>query len=120
MGSYCTVIVAVCPGLKVTGMVPCVKLKSAPVTDAALTVTGAVPVELRVTVCVTGAFSDTLPKATLETLMLSVKTGSSDCAEKVPMIAGSVDRSAASATHPKRARQSAKQNAKTRRVQKDR
>ena len=50
VGEYCTRIVADCPGFNVTGNVPCVMLKSAPVTVAALTVTGAVPVELSVTV----------------------------------------------------------------------
>jgi hypothetical protein len=61
-------------------------LKSAPVTVAALTVTGAVPVELRVTVWVAGAFSDTLPKAMLVVLMLSVETGTVNCTVKVLVI----------------------------------
>jgi hypothetical protein len=58
-------------------------LKSAPVTVAALTVTGAVPVELSVTVWVAGELSDTLPKATLATLMLKVGTGTVNCTVKV-------------------------------------
>jgi hypothetical protein len=58
-------------------------LKSAPVTAAALIVTGPVPVELRVITCVAGVFSDTLPKATLATLMLRVGTGTSNCTVKL-------------------------------------
>jgi len=71
------------PAFKVSGNVPGVMLKSAPVTAAALTVTGDVPVELSVTACVASVFSDTLPKATLDVLMLSVETGTVNCTAKV-------------------------------------
>ena len=50
-------------------------MKPAPVTVAPLMVTGAVPTELRVIVCVAGVFTATLPKAKLASLMLSVGTG---------------------------------------------
>jgi len=44
----------------------------APLTPAALTVTGAAPVELRVTDCVAAAFTPTLPKFRLAALTPSV------------------------------------------------
>src|SRR5271168_3386342 len=46
-------------------------------------VTGAVPVELMVTVFVVGVFTVTLPKATLVTLVLSVGTGTVNPSAKV-------------------------------------
>jgi hypothetical protein len=59
----------------VSGNVPGVMVKSAPETVAPLIVTGPVPTELSVTVCVTGVFTATLPKFTLATPTLSVGTG---------------------------------------------
>jgi len=58
-------------------------VKPAPVTVAPLMVTGAVPVELMVTVFVVGVFTVTLPKATLVTLVLSVGTGTVNPSAKV-------------------------------------
>ncbi len=46
-------------------------MKPVPVTEAELTVTGAVPVEESLRVCVAGVFSATLPNATLVVLMLN-------------------------------------------------
>jgi hypothetical protein len=59
----------------VSGNVPGVIVKPAPLTAAPLIVTGDVPVELTVTVCVVGVFTATLPKATLVTPILSVGAG---------------------------------------------
>jgi len=50
---------------------------------AALTVTGAVPVEVRITDCVAGVFRVTFPNATLVALMLSVGTPVPSCRLKV-------------------------------------
>lgn len=58
-------------------------MKPAPVTVAALTVTAAVPVEVKVTDCVAGEFRFTLPKGTLVALMLSVATAGPSCRAKV-------------------------------------
>ena len=46
-------------------------------------VRAAVPVELRVTVCVAGVFTGTLPKATLATLVLSTGAGTVNARVKV-------------------------------------
>jgi hypothetical protein len=54
-----------------------------PVSVAALMVTGAVPVEVRVTDCVAGALSPTLPNATLVALRLKVGTAGFNCRAKV-------------------------------------
>jgi hypothetical protein len=57
-------------------------------------VTGAVPVEVRVTDCVAALFSCTFPKATLVALMLSVDTAGFNCRAKslemLPEVAVSV------------------------------
>ena len=74
-GSNCTLSVADLPGFTVSGKVPEVRVKPAPVTVAPLMVTGPVPVEFTVTVWVAGVLIATLPKATLVTLTLSVGTG---------------------------------------------
>ena len=73
VGSNPTVSVAVCPGFRVTGQLIPDMLKPFPVTEPALMVSAAVPVELSVTVCVDGVFSVTFPK--LSTLGLSVSAG---------------------------------------------
>ena len=54
-------------------------MKPAPLTAAALTVTAAVPVEDKVTDCVDGVFTFTLPNARLEVLALSVDTEEPSC-----------------------------------------
>ena len=58
-------------------------LKPAPLTAAALTVTGAVPVEDRITDCVAGVLRFTFPNATFVALMLSEGTPAPSCSEKV-------------------------------------
>ena len=54
-----------------------------PVTVAALTVTAAVPVEVKVTDCVAGVFTFTLPKVRLELLTLNVIVDAPSCRAKV-------------------------------------
>ena len=58
-------------------------VKPLPLMAAALTVTGAVPVEVRITDCVAGVFRVTFPNATLVALMLSVGTPVPSCRLKV-------------------------------------
>ena len=55
----------------------------APLIAAALTITGAVPVELNVTVCVADEFTATLPKLRLAALTLSVGTDAPSCSAKL-------------------------------------
>jgi hypothetical protein len=72
------------PGFNVTGNVPPEIVKPAPVTTAALTVTGAAPEEVMVTGWgVAAVFTCTLPNATLAGLMLSVGTAAFNCSAKV-------------------------------------
>ena len=54
-------------------------MKPLPVSVAALTVTGAVPVEVKVTECVTAVFTVILPNVRLVVLMLSVGTAAFNC-----------------------------------------
>lgn len=56
--------------------------KPVPVTDAEFTVTAAVPTDDKVSVCVVGVFTTTLPNETLVALMLSVGTAAFNCSEK--------------------------------------
>jgi len=70
VGSNPTVRVVDCPGLRVTGKLIPDRLKPAPVNVAELMVTSAAPVEVRVSNCVTGVLTATLPKATLAALTL--------------------------------------------------
>lgn len=72
-GSKTTYSVAVWLGLSASGNVRPTKLKPAPLIDAALTVTVAVPVELSVSDCVTVVFRSTGPNATL--IALTAKAG---------------------------------------------
>ncbi len=66
-------------------------VKPVPVTAAALMVTGAPPVELRVTDCVAGVFTATLPKPMLVALMLSFGIAALNCSanlcEALPFVA---------------------------------
>jgi hypothetical protein len=79
VGSNCTVSVAVWLGFKVNGNVAPETLNPAPLMVAALTVTADVPVELKVTVWVTGVLRDTPPKPMLVTLTPSVGTLEPSC-----------------------------------------
>lgn len=63
-----TLSVSVWPGDNVTGRPPPAIEKPVPVSDAALTVTGIVPVEESTSGCVIAEFTGTLPKATLDVL----------------------------------------------------
>ena len=76
--------VAAWPGFNVIGKVPPEIAKPAPVTAAALMVTGTVPVEVKVTGWgVPAVFSTTLPNAKLVVLMLSAGTAAFNCRAKV-------------------------------------
>ena len=70
-------------GLKFSGNVAPDTVKPAPVIAAALTVTAAVPVEDKVTVCVVGVFTISLPKARLLVLIPMVGTVEPSCRAKV-------------------------------------
>jgi hypothetical protein len=70
-------------GFRVRGKVAPETEKPVPLIPAAVTVTGAVPVEDRVTDCVAGEFCITLPKAMLVALMLSVGRPVFSCRPKV-------------------------------------
>jgi hypothetical protein len=62
---------AVCPGFNVAEYEDPANEKPVPVTDAELTDTGALPLDVKVTVCVTMVFNATLPNPTPAALMLS-------------------------------------------------
>lgn len=74
VGSNCIVSVAVCPLFNVSGKVAPETLKPAPRLTAEFTVTGAVPVDDKVMVCVVGVSTETLPKFTLDGFTLNVGT----------------------------------------------
>jgi hypothetical protein len=65
VGANCRLSVAVWAGFRVSGKVIPDMLKAVPFTLPALIVSGAVPLEVSVTVCAAVVFSITLPKATL-------------------------------------------------------
>ena len=69
VGSNCTLRVIVWPGVRVIGRLAPEIEKPVPDSDAALTVTGMVPVEERTTGRETGEFTGTLPNVRLEVLM---------------------------------------------------
>jgi hypothetical protein len=70
-------------GFRVRGKLAPETVKPAPVTAAALTVTDAVPDEVKVSDCVVAVFTLTLPKARLEVLTLNVGTEAPSCRAKV-------------------------------------
>ena len=83
-GSNCTLSVAACPGFNVAGNVAPDMVKPVPVSVPELMVTGAVPVEDRVTDCgVAAVFTTTLPKARLDALTVSVGTAAFNCRAKL-------------------------------------
>src|SRR5271154_1721970 len=61
-------MVAVSPGFRVPGEPPETMVKPDPVMEVELTVTGDVPVEVRVIACLVGEFTVTLPKLRLAVL----------------------------------------------------
>lgn len=83
VGSNCTFNVAVFPGDNVNGNVAPESVKPLPLTEAELTVTAAVPVEVNVTDCVAGEFTATLPKEMLVAFALSVATAGESCSANV-------------------------------------
>jgi hypothetical protein len=83
-GSNLTCTVAVAPGFNVTGKLAPDMLKPVPVTTAALTVSGAVPDEVIVTVCAPDTvFTTTLPKLRLVVLSVSAGTSAISCTAQV-------------------------------------
>jgi hypothetical protein len=94
VGSNWTFKVAVWLEFSVRGKLAPEKEKPAPETVAELTVTGAVPVEVSIKVCVAGVFRVTLPKVMLEALMLSVGAEAvnwrENVSETLPVVAVSV------------------------------
>jgi hypothetical protein len=78
VGSNWTFSVAVCPGFRVRGKVIPETEKPVPDTVAELTLTGAVPADVRVTGCVAFELSTTLPKVTLPALMLNIGTAAAE------------------------------------------
>ena len=60
-----------CVGFSVAGKEPPTRVKPAPAIVTEFTVTGAVPVELRVSTCVVAVFTVTLPKLRLPALTVS-------------------------------------------------
>ena len=70
---------AVCPGFSVRGSVTPDHINSDPEIEIPETVTGAVPVELSVTVCVAVCPATTLPKFTVVVLVLSVGMDAFNC-----------------------------------------
>lgn len=81
-GLNCTLSVIVWLGFNVAGNVAPDIVKPAPVSDAALIVTGALPVDVRAIDCISGAFTATLPNARLLVLMLSVGEAAFNCSGK--------------------------------------
>jgi hypothetical protein len=90
-GSNCTVRVSAWPGLSVAGRAALESVKPVPVSVTPLIVTGAVPVEVKVTGCVAEVLTTTLPNGTLAALMLSVGTAAfsnrAKPAEELPWLA---------------------------------
>jgi hypothetical protein len=82
---------SVCPGLSVAGKLTAGAENPLPVTAIEFTVTGAVPLEVRVTVCVVEPFTATPPNDTLLTLRLSVGIAALSCSEtdfeELPVVA---------------------------------
>ena len=75
MGRNCTCRVSDCVGFNVAGRLPPTSVKPAPVMVAEFTVTGEVPVEVRVKDCVVEVFTVTLPKLRLAALTVSCGLG---------------------------------------------
>jgi hypothetical protein len=83
VGSNSTLRVADWLGFSVRGKLAPEKENPVPEMVAELTVTGAVPDEVRVSDCVDGEFKLTSPKATLLALMVSVDTVALNCRANV-------------------------------------
>lgn len=81
VGSNCRLRVAVCPGVRVSGVLTPEALKPVPLRASPLMVTGAVPEEVRVTGWVAGVLSWTVPNAILLVLTVSAGTDGLSCRE---------------------------------------
>ena len=75
--------VACWPGFNVAGIAAADKVKPTPASFAPLIVTGAVPVEVKVTDCVADVLTTTSPNATLVALMLSASITAFSCRGKL-------------------------------------
>jgi hypothetical protein len=71
VGRYCTCSVIDCVGFNVAGKLPPTIVKPAPVIAAELTVTGAVPVDVKVNDCVVDVFTVTVPKLKVAALTVN-------------------------------------------------
>jgi hypothetical protein len=79
VGSNCAVRTIACPGLSVTGNEDPETEKPAPVTVPELTVTAAVPEDVKVTDFVTAVFRATLPNDSAVALTVSVGMAAFNC-----------------------------------------
>ena len=75
IGRNCTCSVIDCVEFSVTGKVPPTIVKPVPVIAAELTVTGAVPVDVKVNDCVVAVFTVTLPKLKVAALIVNCGLG---------------------------------------------
>jgi hypothetical protein len=81
VGSNVSVAVIVCPGLSVAGRLTGEAEKPVPVIAREFTVTAAVPLDVRVTVCVVAVFNATPPKAMLVAFTASAGVPALSCSE---------------------------------------
>jgi len=81
VGSNVSARLNVCPGFRVAGRFTVDMEKPLPVTAMELTVTGAVPLDVRVTFCVLELFTTTPPNETLLAFTLSVAVAAFSCSE---------------------------------------
>ena len=91
VGLKVSVTFNVWPGVKVAGRVTAEAEKPVPLTETPLTVTAAVPLEVRVTVCVVEPLTTTAPNAMLVALMVSAGVAAFNCratlCEELPELA---------------------------------
>ena len=78
-GKNFTLSVAVCEGFKVSGKLAPNNVNPVPVSAAALTVTGSVPVDFKVTDCVAAVFTATSSKTKLLVLTLRMSDAALNC-----------------------------------------
>jgi hypothetical protein len=91
VGLNCTCSVTVCDGFNVNGKVPPTTANPEPAIVAEFTVTGAVPVDIRVTGIVVGEFTVTLPKFKLVVLTVNDGFASGVAAMPVPLSGTTVE-----------------------------
>jgi hypothetical protein len=83
VGSNCTANVTAKPGLNVTGNVAPDIVKPAPLSVAEVMMTGAVPVELKISGCVEGVLIVALPNEMLLALVVNVGVDALSCSAKL-------------------------------------